>query len=320
MIYTRNHVSGLLEALTASFENYDRQEFAKPAATYILQHLQLSLEKKTTLRHYMKKTAIDLMSDQQPDLDKIIYSEIGFVADKVHFNADWFATGAYLNLWKKHFTEFLDKNTEILELRQAFRSDQNDTNKQFGLMIDSLKRLRQMLRASYGHWHRKIMAEFLESDLPLEMYSLYNISYIGKTSAINSLVTDLTKLQTRLHLVRSNEKKIKAELKEFQKRRSELSEALMRASRSESTLRFFLRAINAKELEDLFRTKPLTLNSDTERKKFKECLGEFRQSIFEMTNHLDKRHLDEDIMLNSSDSESFRDFDKKLRQTILRHA
>ena len=320
LIYTRNHASGLLKALTASFENYDRQEFAKPAAIYVLQHLQPRLEKKTTPRHYVKKTVIDLMPDEQPDLDKIICSEIEFVVDKVHFNADWFTTSAYLNLWKKHFTEFLDESTEIQKLRQAFRSNPDDTDKQFGLMIDSLKRLRRMLRTSYNQWHRKIMAEFLESDLPLELYNLYNISYIGKTSAINSLVTDLIRLQTRLHLVRSNEKKTKAELKGFEKRRRRLSEMLMGASRSESTLKFFLSAANAEELGDLFRTKPLTLNSNAEREKFEEYLGEFRQSLFKMTDHLDKRHLDEDIMLNASDSESFRDFDKKLRQAILRHA
>lgn len=320
LIYTRNHISGLLKALTASFENDDRQEFAKPAAIYVLQHLQPRLEKETTPRHYVKKTMIDLMPDEQPDLDKIIYGEIEFVVDKVHFNADWFTTGAYLTLWKKHFTEFLNENPEIQELRQAFRSDPDDINKQFGLMIDSLKRLSRMLKASYDQWHRKIMAEFLESDLPLELYNLYNISYIGRIATINSLVTDLTRLQTRLHLVRSDEKKIKAELKKFEKRRKKLSETLMRASRSESALRFFLRSANAKELEDLFRTKPLTLNNDAERERFEEYLGEFRQNLFEMTNHLDKRHLDEDIMLNSSDSESFRDFDKKLRQAVLRHA
>ena len=207
MIYIRNHVSVLLKALTASFENDHRQEFVKPAAIYVLKHLQPCLKKKATPRRYVRKTMIDRMPDEQPDLDKIIYSEIEFVVDKVHFNADWFTTGAYLTLWRKHFTEFLDENPEIQELRQAFRSDPDDINKQFGLMIDSLKRLSRILKTSYDQWHRKIMAEFLESDLPLELYNLYNISYIGRISAINSLVTDLTKLQTRLHLVRSDEKR-----------------------------------------------------------------------------------------------------------------
>ena len=176
-----------------------------------------------------------------------------------------------------------------------------------------------MLKDSYGQWHRKIMAEFLESDLPLELYNLYNISYIGKTSAIKSLMADLARLRTKLHLVRSNERKITSELKEFEKCYRSLSKTLTRASRSESTLRFFLKTVNAKELDDLFGTKPLALNSGTERERFEEHLGEFRQSLFELTNHLDKRHLDEDIMLNSSDSESFGDFDKKLRQTVLEY-
>lgn len=302
------------------FENYDGQEFAKPATIYVLRHFQPSLEKRTAQRHYVKKTMIGLMPDEQPDLDKIIYSEIGFVVDKVRFNADWFTTDAYLKLWKKYFTEFLDKNTVIQESLQALQSNLNDTSEQFGLMINSLTELRRMLRNSYDQWHRKIMAEFLESDLPLEMYSLYNISYIGKVSAIRSFVADLTKMQTKLHIVRSDERKITSELKEFEKCHRGLSDMLTNVSRSESTLRFFLKTSNAEEVEDLFRTKPLALKSDTERKRFKEYLDEFTHSIFEMTSRLDKTHLDKDIVLNFSDSESFDDFDKKLRRTVLKHA
>ncbi len=308
-----------MKALTVGFENYDRQEFAKSATIYVLQHFQPNLKKETTPEHHMKRTMIDLMPDEQPDLDKIISSETEFVIDKVRFNADWFTTGAYLKLWNKHFTEFLDENAEIQESLQALRSEPDDTSEQFDLMINSLEGLRQMLRASYGQWHRMMMAEFLESDLPLELYSLYNLSYIGKTSAIKSFSIDLTNLQTRLHPVRFNERMITIELRKFEKRLRGLSETLARISRSEFTLRFFLRAANARELEDLFRTKPLTLNTSIERKRFEEYLGEFRQDIFELTDRLDKRRLDEDIALNSSDSEPFGDFAEKLRQTILRH-
>ena len=308
-----------MEPLTASYENDDRPEFAKPATIYVLKHLQPRLEKKTTPSRYVKKTTIDLIPDKQPDLNKIIHNEIEFVVDKIHFNADWFTTGAYLNLWKKHFTEFLDENTEIQELCQTFKTNMDDIDKQFGVVIDSLKRLSQTLKTTYDQWHRKIMAEFLESDLPIELYNLYNLSYIERISAINSLVTDLTRLQTSLHLVRSDEKKIKAELKKFEKRRKKISKVLIKASRSEFIIKFFLRAVNAKELEDMFRIKPLMLNSDTERERFEEYLGEFRQSIFEMTNNLDKKQLDEDMMMNSSDSEAFKDFDKRICQTILRY-
>ena len=42
--------------------------------------------------------------------------------------------------------------------------------------------------------------------MPLEMYNLYNISYIAKILAINSFVADLTKLQTKMYLVRSVER------------------------------------------------------------------------------------------------------------------
>ena len=309
-----------MKALTADFENYDLQEFAEPVAICVLQHFQPRLEKKITKKHYVKKTTMDLMPDEQPDLNKIINSEIEFVVDKVRFKADWFTADAYLKLWNKHFAEFLDENTAIQESLQALQSNLGDTNEQFSLMTNSLEKLQLMLSDSYDQWHRKMMAEFLESDLPLEMYTLYNISYIAKVSAIKLLVTDLNRLQTQLHVVRPNEKKIASELKKFEKSHRRLSEMLTRMSRSESTLRFFLKTANAKELEDLFKTKPLTLNSGTEKKRFEEYLGEFMQNLFELTNHLGETRLDKDVMLNSSDSESFADFDKRLRHTLLNYA
>lgn len=309
-----------MKTLTADFESYDRQEFAKPVAIYVLQHFQPSLEKKITSTHYVKKTMIDLMPDEQPDLNKIIRSETELVVDKVRFRADWFTADAYLKLWNRYFTEFLDENTVIQESLQALQSNLDDINEQFSLITNSLKKLQLMLSDSYDQWHRKMMAEFLESDLPLKMYNLYNISYIAKASAINSFVADLNRLQPQLHVVRSNEKKIATELKEFEKHHRRLSGMMTRTSRSESTLRFFLKTANAKELEDLFKTKPLTLNSGTEKKRFEEYLGEFTQNLFELINHLGKTRLDKDIMLNSSDSESFADFDKKLRHTLLNYA
>lgn len=302
------------------FEGYDRQEFAKPVVMCVLQHFQPSLEKKTTSNRYVKKTTINLMPDEQPDLDKIISGEIEFVVDKVGFNAGWFTADAYLKIWNKYFTEFLDENTVIQESLQAIRSNSDGASEQFRLVINSLEELRLVLRASYDQWHKKIMAEFLESDLPLEMYTLYNISYIGKISAIKSLVADLTGLQTKLRLVRSTESGTRSALNAFEKSRRELSEMLTKAFRSESTLRFFLKTANAKELEDLFKAKPLALNSSTEKKSFEEYLGEFRQSLFDLTNHLGKIHVDEHTTLNSSDSEPFGDFDKKLRQTVLKYS
>lgn len=309
-----------MKALTMGFENYDGQEFAKPATMYVLRHFQLSLERKTTSKHHMKKTTLDLMPGEQPDLDKTISSEIKFVVSKVRFSADWFTIGDYLNLWKTYFTEFLNKNTMVRKSLRAFQPDSDDTNEQFGLLINLLKEMMRMLEASYDKWHKKMMAEFLESDLPFELYNLYSISYITKISVMRSFVADLTKLRTKLHLARSNERKITSELTEFEKSHRRLSEMLMKTSRSESTLMFFLSAANARELEDLFRTKPLALNSNTEKKTFEEYLGEFRQSLFELTRCLDKRHLDEDIKLHFSDSELFDDFEKNLRKIVLKHA
>lgn len=305
----------------ANFEKYDEQDFVKPALLYTLQYFQPSLKKKDTSEHYMQTTIIDLTPAKQPDLEKIVSSEIEFVANQISFKAEWFTVNDYLKLWKKYFKKVLDENMEIRRSFEALESDFADNpNEQFSLMIDSLDMLRLMLETSYDQWHRNIMAEFLKSTLPLELYNMYNLSYIEKISVIKSIIASLTRLRGRLYIIRANEKKIKTELKEFEKQLGKLLDILTKTSRSEFTLRFFLRSSNASKLEDLFMTKPLTLNDDT-KEKFTEYLDKFSDNLCELTNFLDKRHLNEDMMLlNSSESESFDDFDEKLREIVLKHA
>ena len=129
---------------------------------------------------------------------------------------------------------------------------------------------------------------------------------------------DLTQLRNMLHLVRSNEKKIRNELEKFEKRSYEISQLLTRVSRSELTLKFYLRSKNAQSLDDLFNTIPLKLDVNSD-KQFKMYFNSFRDNLSVFTNFVDKQYLHEDIMLNSSNSESFVDFDEKLRTIILKH-
>ncbi len=268
-------------------------------------------------KHYQKRTVIDLTPDKQPDLEKIISNEIESVANQISFRANWFTTDAYLALWKKYFSEFLNEYVKIQEVLDTFKTNfPDDPHEQFSLMIDSLSKLSLVLKTSYDEWHRKSMAEFLDSNLPLELYSLYNLSYIEKISVMRSLASDLTKLQNRLYLVRANNIKIKNELSKYERQHKNLSEILTKTSRSELTLGFYLKSNSATEMKDLFRSIPLTLESSSEE-KFRIHLNIFRKNLFELTNFLDKKYLSEDIVLNSSKSESFKDFEEKLNQIIL---
>jgi hypothetical protein len=307
-----------LKVLTSSFESYDKHEYAKSAVLYVLNHFKPNLHKKSFGKHYQKKTTIDLFPDEQPDLFKLISSEIDHIAKTVGLNADWFSTDEYMKLWKKNFTQFLGENIEIQESLDSFESNSDDVNAQFEMIIDSLSRLSLLLKTSYDEWHQKSMAEFLESDLPFELYNLYNLSYIEKISVIRSQVGDLMRLRNMLHLVRSNDKKIKSELAKFEQRNYATSQLLTSVSRSELTLKFYLRSKNAQSLDDLFKTIPLKLDVNSD-KQFNVYFNSFRDNLSVFTNFVDRKYLYEDIALNSSNSESFVDFDEKLRTVILKH-
>ena len=66
---------------------------------------------------------MDILPVEQPDLYKMISSEVESVVDKIGFNANWFTIDSYLNLWKKHFLEFLNENTKTRGLLEALHTD-----------------------------------------------------------------------------------------------------------------------------------------------------------------------------------------------------
>ena len=307
-----------MKVLTTNFPSYDKHEYAKSAVLYVLSHFKPNLNKKSMGKHYLKKTTIDLFPDEQPDLFKIIYSDIDYVTNKVGFDDDWFSIDNYLALWKKNFTKFLNEHTEVQESLDSFISNSNDIYEQFEMIIDSLSKLSSIMKISYDEWHQKSMAEFLDSDLPLELYNLYNISYIEKISAIRSLVGDLMRLRNMLHLVRSDERKIKNLLAKFEKNTNTLSKSLTELSRSELILKFYLCSKNAKNLDDFFKAIPLKLDKNSEV-QFRLYFNSFRSALFTFTKSVDRKYLDENIVLNSSKSESFIDFDEKLRTIVLKH-
>lgn len=45
----------------------------------------------------------------------------------------------------------------------------------------------------------------------------------------------------------------------------------------------------------------------------------FRDNLYAFTNFIDRKYLDQDVLLNSLNSESFTEFDEKLRVVILKH-
>ena len=238
--------------LTANFQEYDKHDFAKPVVLYALQHIQPSLKRKTTSKHYLKNSFIDLNPDEQPDLGKIVSSDIEYAVGQVSFKSDWFAIDKYMKLWDEYFSKFLTEHIEIQKLLQTIQTDfPDDWSEQIMLIRKSLDMLSLILRNSYDKWHRRSMAEFCDSHLPLELYTLYNLSYIEKISVMRTFADDLARLQSRLYLVRSNNTKIKKEFIKFEDQYRATSNMLTAMLRSELVLRFYLKFNNAKEMKDL---------------------------------------------------------------------
>ena len=305
-----------MELLTLNFQGGGEHRYAQSSMLHVLSHFEPNLYKKNTDRHYQKKTVVDLFSDVQPDLFKMIWAEIEDVANKVGMDVEWFSTDGYLAMWKDNFTKFLDENPKIRKSLDLFKSDSADPAKQFDMLIGSLSQLSRLLRTSYDEWHKSSMAEFLDSNLPSKLYNLYSISYIAKVAVIESIVSNLKHLRDALYRVRSDEQKIKNELAGFKKKIDDVLELLLQMSRSETTIKFYLYSKNAKTLDDFFRTIPLKLDVDSD-KQFQEYLKHFNDNLFVLITRMDKKQFHSAMKMNAINSKMFVDLENDIRTLIV---
>ena len=285
---------------------------------YVLGHFKPSLGKKSSGNRYHKVTKIDLFPDEQPDMLKMLSGEIEHVVRTVGFEAEWFSVDRYVSQWQKNLEKFLSKHAEIRDLLRSFESDSGDMGAQFKMMIDSLHMLSKLLGNSHNEWHKRSMDECLESNLPPRLYTLYNVSYIQKISAFRIMADDLDHLQRTLYLVRSNDKKIQKEIRNFEGKYRTMNNSLLAVSRSESVLKFFLQSKNAHNIGDLFRSIPLTLDAAS-GKQFEEFLNSFDNSVSNLTHVLDQGYLDKDIEIHLKNSKYFDEFNEGLSAVVAEH-
>lgn len=314
-------MSNVQSLITASFQDYDKHDFAKPAVMYALQHIWPKIKPKTD-SDYLKNPIMDMSYDERPDLEKITSSEIEFAAGKVSFNASWFTTQKYMELWNRYLLKFLTEHANIQKSFEIIQTDYPESwIDQCIAARDLLVAISSVMRDSYDDWHKRSMAEFCDSDMPLELYNLYNISYMEKISVTRTFADDVDKLRGKLWRVRSDHKKTTKELSLFEEQHRNISRLFAKVSHSEIVLRFYLKSNNAKEMKDMFRPIPITLDGDDAEKRFRIYFNDFKKNLFELTGILNKeKYLSEDIaIMTSPKSESFRNFGEKLNQIILKH-
>lgn len=278
-----------------SVETYGRLDFAKDFTLCVLLYTQPG-------------RGIDLPPTKIQNLDDVACDSIRDAIDQIHSKPAWFTMDDYLKSWKNNFEKFLSNNNykKLLDPR-GFRYKWVED------AADTLSLLVKTMDNEYENWHRTSMKEFFESNLPMELYNLYTISYIQRMYAMQYFENGLRAIQRRFFIHRGNNQKMKKVLYEFVEQHKEIQQALLKTLHSEFALVFHLKLSNAKNTNDLFKNLPIISKNNDE---FIKYMNKFKQNLSELTALMNKNRTDT-IILSSPRLNAFKNFGEELRRIIV---
>ena len=305
--------------LTSGLKTYEKYDYAKSSIMYILEHFKPHMTMTKEGPMYLRKPYIDFSPDTKPDIEKMITSEILFVIDKIGFLPNWFNTTEYMQKWKKYFYDFLNEHNDLKKLIDKLESGVTLTpDDEYDIIINSFKKLNEAFRNSYEVWHEKSVAEFLDSNLPFELYGLYNLSNLYRIDTLDMIVKNITEFSFHMHLSRGNSKKMDAMSNSFDKKMRIISNQLTSLTRSELIVRMFLKLKNSKTIDDLFTLIPLKLAKEDEA-KFNDYLDSFRNSVQQYTGVVEEVHLNKSMELLENKEKIFLDFKNDIREILVNY-
>ena len=277
---------------------YDQLDFAKDITQYAIMCTQ-------------PKYGTNFLPNKIPDMEDVARENLKNAIKDIRHIPEWFVIDAYLERWTANFQRFLNRENHTKLLN-------NNKNKIESLddIVNVLESSIRVMNMEFENWHKKSLKEFLESDLPLDLYNLYTTSYIERVRAMDHMVQRLYTLRQKAYSRPKNSHntpKILTGL--YGGNYKEILWALSGTLRSELTLRMYIMLINGKNVNDLFESKPIKLKGD---KALAVYVDKYKENLFGLITALAKSGIN-DSNLISPPLQSFEDFGIKLQQMAAKH-
>ena len=197
----------------------------------------------------------------------------------------WFNKEEYISKYWASFEKFISENKELkTEIDKVMKNTNSSSTKpeSYKTILDKLYDVTVNVAPA---WYTANMAEYLESDLPFELYDMYNISFLNRIRVLDVVRNSVSQLSTKLYLHRSDDVKMQYDINRFGSDFEYLMAARMAASDSEDLLRFYIKLKNAKSIDELFTVIPLTVKK-LDMKKYQQYFKQYKESLNEITAYL----------------------------------
>ena len=282
---------------------YNRLDHARTALSVIVQRFEPQISKKN-VNHYTSTTGFRLYSDEKLDVEKIFENEFTNAIETVSLSPDWLKVSDATTYWKTSFDGFMESSSLSNVFNEICLSELS-YDQQIEMITTTTKMLQEYLIKSYEQWKKTSMIEFLNSDLPLELYNLYSFSYASKITVLKKITDLINNFRRDVYMVRSDERKISRKFSRFKDDLEEINDHIQTTYRSELVLRLFLKCISGEKTSDLFTLIPLTISNHTD--EFETYLTKFRDNIYRLVQFLDDDFSKQRKLLKQPTSNNFKE-------------
>ncbi len=191
----------------------------------------------------------------------------------------WFNKKEYLdNVWNG-YQEYLAEHAKLKNnIDKLLKQKEVYTKSNLGLVRDILDELYDNISDTSQEWYTKDMAEFLESDLPYELYDMYNQSFVCRLNLLDTIRSKWTALQTNLYLHRSDDMRFTRDVNRFKSTMKSIVQSRLNLSNSESLIRLYVKINNASNMNELSTIIPLTIKK-SDKEKFSKYFSIFEKDL-----------------------------------------
>ncbi len=287
-------------------------------SSYLKPHVTKRKSKERGHRGY--GSVMDISSDHAIDFKGTMHKQILFITSETGNLPKWFDTNSYFEKCWANYIKYLEKNKEVKKyITKLLRRDITEAEQKLDTIYLALAAIEESMIKAYPNLHKNAMIEFLDSDLPFEVFNLFNLSYLNAVNVVGLMRKKVDKFQASYHMLRGNVKKLNMAANEYERVIQPLLLKFQIALEMESLFKFYIKVNNANKLEDMFELIPLT-TTRLEHTKFIESFSHYKELTYGFAEFLYEKYNVRNSMISDVGSTPFLEFRNGMNEILVNYA
>ena len=258
-------------------------------------------------------------SEHHHDFKETLTEQILFLLNELSLPT-WFDKTEYVERCWQNYAKYLENNLDVKKyMTKLERRDVTQMEQKLDAVYSAINAIYESTLKSYSQLHKTSMTEFLDSDLPIELFTVNNQAYINKINVFEILRTETDRFQVSLHLHRGNSHKVDTISHDYERVILPIFTKMQKAIDAEMLLKYYIKINNSDEMNDLFVTKPLKLER-LDISKFNNSMDYFREQTYYIAEFLSKTYNKKLHEVNNVDEWEMREFKNNVGQILLNYA